>query len=140
MQDVYNQAVKKQQDTVEGILKEAHRKEESMRIENDRRQKELAKKKLMRQLNMEYRMECVDTSRKQQLYQREQLLHKIEAETTRMMSMQCSRAALQMQRKEANMQAAMQRQKMMERMDRLQQAKKFDKIVSGTINIEALLK
>jgi hypothetical protein len=140
IQDVYRQAVKKQQDTVESILKKAHHKEELMRIENDKRQKELARKKLHRQLNMEYRMECVDTSRKQQLYQREQLLHKIEAETERVLSMQCSRAALQMQRKEANMQAALQRQKMVERMDRLQQAKKFDKIASGQVSIESLLR
>lgn len=120
VQDVYKQAVKKQQDTVEGILKKAADQEESMAREAERQAKALARKKLLRQLNMEYRMECVDTSRKAQLYQREQLLHKIEAETERVVGMQRSRAALQMQRKEANMQAAMQRQKMVETMDKLQ--------------------
>lgn len=140
MQGVYKQAVKKQQDTVEAILHKAAEQEESMAREAARQAKELARKKLLRQLNMEHRMECVDTSRKAQLYQREQLLHKIEAETERVMGMQRGRAAVQMQRKEANMQAAMQRQQMQETMDKLQQAKKFDKIASGEVSIESLVR
>ena len=66
---------------------------------------DLAKKKLERQLNMETRMEYVSENRKQDFYAREQLLQKIMAETDRVMSMQRSRAALQRQRREANMQA-----------------------------------
>ena len=48
-------------------------------------------------------------------------------------------ASLQMQRKEANMQAAMQRQKMVETMERLQQANKFHMIASGQATIDSLM-
>lgn len=54
-----------------------------MERERERQRKELARRKLVRQLNTEYRMECVDTSRKQQLYARETLLNKIKAQTVR---------------------------------------------------------
>lgn len=54
-----------------------------MERERERQHKELARRKLVRQLNTEYRMECVDTSRKQQLYARETLLNKIKAQTVR---------------------------------------------------------
>lgn len=76
----------------------------------------------------------------QDFYQREQLLQKIMAETDRVMTMQRDRAALQRQRREANMVASLQRQKMVETMDRLQQAKKFDKIASGEVTLEALVR
>lgn len=167
VQDVYKQAVKRQEDTVAAILKKASEQEARMAIEAERRNKVLAHKKLERQLNMEHRMECVDTSRKQQLYQREQLLHKIMSETDRVLTMQRERSALQMQRKEANMQArplcvrvsvctaqqasgqssgpahvqaAQARQKMVDKMDKLQQAKKFDKIASGEITLDSLMR
>lgn len=140
IQDVYKQAVRQQEDTVASILKKAAEQEEIMQKEKERRNKELARKKLLRQVNMEFRMECVDTHRKQQLYQREQLLHKIMSETDRVLAMQRDRAALQTQRKEANMQAAQARQKMVATMDRLQQAKKFDKIASGEVTIESLIR
>jgi hypothetical protein len=140
IQDVYKQAVKQQEDTVASILKKSVEQEEIMQKEMERRSKELARKKLLRQVNMEFRMECVDTHRKQQLYQREQLLHKIMSETDRVLTMQRDRAALQTQRKEANMQAGQARQKMVATMDRLQQAKKFDKIASGEITIESLIR
>ena len=38
------------------------------------------------------------------------------------------------------MQASQQRQKMVETMDRLQQAKKFDKIASGEVTLESLIR
>lgn len=83
MQDVYQQAVKQQGDRVSSILKKAAEQEAIMERERERRNKELARRKLVRQLNTEYRMECVDTSRKQQLYSRETLLNKIKAQTVR---------------------------------------------------------
>lgn len=132
-------AVTKQQKKVSAILHKAAEQEEVMRKEQLRRDELLSQKRLNRQLNMEYRMECVDTNRKQQLYHREQMLHKIQSETDRIMQMQRDRAHLQQQRKEANMQAALQRQKMVETMDKLQQAKKFDQIASGQITIGLLL-
>jgi hypothetical protein len=140
MQDVYKQAVKQQEDNVAAILKQAAAQEESLQREMERRAKELAKKKLDRQLNMETRMEYVCENRKQDYYHREQLLHKIMSETDRVMGMQRSRAALQRQRREANMQASQARQKMVDTMDRLQQAKKFDKIASGEVSLESLMR
>lgn len=139
LQEVYKMAVTKQQKKVSAILHKAAEQEEVMRKEQLRRDELLSQKRLNRQLNMEYRMECVDTNRKQQLYHREQMLHKIQSETDRIMQMQRDRAHLQQQRKEANMQAALQRQKMVETMDKLQQAKKFDQIASGQITIDSLL-
>jgi hypothetical protein len=82
----------------------------------------------------------VDTSRKQQLYQRDLLLQKISADTDRILRMRRDTASLQMQRKEANMQASMQRQKMIETMERLQQTNKFDKIASGEITLSSLMR
>ena len=76
----------------------------------------------------------------QDFYQREQLLQTIMVETDRVMTMQRDRAALQRQRREANMVASQQRQKMVETMDRLQQAKKFDKIASGEVTLESLVR
>ena len=127
-------------DRIKALLLRAAEQEESMRKEMELRQKAMARSKLHRQLNMEYRMECVDTHRKQQLYQREQLLHRIQGETERIMGMQRDRRRLQMQRKEANMQASMARQAMVENMERLQQAKQFDKIATGELTLQSLMK
>ena len=138
MQEVYSQAVKQQSDRVTRILHKAAAQQESMEKERNRFRKELARRKLQRQLNAEYRMECVDTNRKQQLYAREVLLQKITMQTERVMQLRRDAAALQMQRKAANMHAAVQRQQMVEAMDRLQQANKFDKIASGESSIQAL--
>lgn len=140
MQGVYKQAVRKQEETVAGILKRTAAQEESMAKEMERRNKVLASKKLDRQLNMEARMEYVCENRKQDFYQREQLLHRIVGETDRVMGMQRSKAALQRERREANMQASQARQKMVDTMDRLQQAKKFDKIASGEMTLESLMR
>eukprot|EP00892_Ulva_mutabilis_P002008 jgi/Ulvmu1/11808/UM080_0019.1 len=137
--DVYQQSVKQQQDRVNSILKKAAEQDASMERERERRNKELSRRKLVRQLNTEYRMECVDTSRKQQLYSRETLLNKIKTQTDRVLQMRREAASLQIQRKEANMQAAMQRQKMVETMDRLQQANKFHKIASGEATLNSLM-
>lgn len=139
-QEVYKQAEQKQADTVAGILAKARAQDESMARDAARREAALSRKKLERQLNMESRMEAVDTNRKQQLYGRERLLAKIETETERVQRMQRERAALQRQRREANMDAALQRQRMVEKMERLQQAKKFDKIASGQVSLEALMR
>lgn len=139
VQGVYKMAVTKQKQKVSSILQKAAEQEEIMQKEKRRQDELLAQKRLSRQLNMEYRMECVDTNRKQQLYHREQMLQKIQAETDRIMQMQRDRTRLQQQRKEANMQAAIARQKMVETMDKLQQAKKFDQIATGQITIDSLL-
>jgi coproporphyrinogen III oxidase-like Fe-S oxidoreductase len=88
MQEVYSQAVKKQADRVSRILKKASEQQNSMEREQERRSKALARRKLLRQLNAEYRMECVDTNKKQQLYGREMLLQKITAQTERVMQQQ----------------------------------------------------
>lgn len=57
--------MKQQADTVAGILAAAAKQEESVQREMERRNKELARKKLNRQLNMEARMEYVCENRKQ---------------------------------------------------------------------------
>ena len=137
-QEVYSQAVKQQSDRVTRILHKAAVQQENMDRERNRIGKELARRKLQRQLNAEYRMECVDTNRKQRLYAREVLLQKITMQTERVLQLRRDAAALQMQRKAANMDAAVQRQKMVEAMERLQQANKFDKISSGETSIHAM--
>ena len=54
------------------------------------------------------------------MYQRNQLLHKIQDETEKARSLLDARAQLQQQRKMANMGASFQRQKLLEAMDKLQ--------------------
>ena len=80
-------------------------------------------------------MECVDTNRKQQLYAREVLHQKIATETERVLQLRRDAEALHMQRKVANMHAAVQRQKMVEAMDRLQQTNKLGSTALGGSSI-----
>ncbi len=55
--------------------------------------------------------------KKMQMWQRQSLLERIQAENERATSMMGQRAALQQQRKEANMQASMQRQALNQMID-----------------------
>lgn len=139
LQEVYSQAMKQQSDRVASILKKAALQQDSMQLQRNKVCKELARRKLQRQLNAEYRMECVDTNQKQQLYAREVLRQKIETETERVLQLRRDAEALHMQRKVANMHAAVQRQKMVEAMDRLQKANKFDSTAAGESRIKSLL-
>lgn len=85
LQVVYNQAVKQQQDRVAAILENAANQQTIMEGERERQCRELARRRLQRQLNAEYRMECVDTIRKQQLHSRDFILQKIAAQTDRIL-------------------------------------------------------
>ena len=102
---MYQQAIRQQEETVSGILAQEAKREGNMQREAERRKRELSKAKLERQLNMEARMEAVCENRKKDFYHREQLLQKIMAETDRVMTMLRDQAALQRQRRDANMQA-----------------------------------
>ena len=62
----------------------------------------------------------VEEMKRRQLYQRDLLLQRIENETQRTYEMKASKADLQEQRRNANMQASFERQRLMESIERLQ--------------------
>lgn len=80
----------------------------------------------------------VEAGKRRDMYQRNQLLHKIQDETEKARSLLDARAQLQQQRKMANMGASFQRQKLLQAMEKLQTSKDWAK--NGTVNMDSLLR
>lgn len=80
----------------------------------------------------------VEAGKRRDMYQRNQLLHKIQDETEKARSLLDARAQLQQQRKMANMGASFQRQKLLQAMEKLQASKDWAK--GGSVNMDSLLK
>lgn len=80
----------------------------------------------------------VEAGKRRDMYQRNQLLHKIQDETEKARSLLDARAQLQQQRKMANMGASFQRQKLLQAMEKLQTSKDWAK--NGSVSMDTLLK
>ena len=80
----------------------------------------------------------VEAGKRRDIYQRNQLLHKIQDDTEKARSLLDARAQLQQQRKMANMGASFQRQKLLQAMEKLQTSKDWAK--KGTVSMDTLLR
>ena len=80
----------------------------------------------------------VEAGKRRDMYQRNQLLHKIQDDTEKARSLLDARAQLQQQRKMANMGASFQRQKLLQAMEKLQTCKDWAK--NGSVSMDSLLK
>lgn len=73
----------------------------------------------------------VEAMKRRDTYQRNQLLHKIQAETEKAHDLLDQRSHLQQQRKMANMSASFQRQKLLQSMEKLQHTKNWQSLSQG---------
>ena len=80
----------------------------------------------------------MEAGKRRDMYQRNQLLHKIQDETEKARSLLEARSSLQQQRKMANMGASFQRQKLLQAMEKLQTSKDWAK--KGTVSMDTLLR
>lgn len=87
---------------------------------------ENSRRRVQRQLFQSVRLDKVESMRKMQAYQRQQLFEKIMAENRRIGILLHQREDLQNKRKMANMQASMQRQAMNQLMEKLRTAPNID--------------
>ncbi|KAL3161160.1 hypothetical protein ABBQ38_009531 [Trebouxia sp. C0009 RCD-2024] len=134
----YQQAQQREEERVNDIVHRTVEKDEKLATLRDHRDHANACKSLERKLDLDLKREKVEAGKRRDMYQRNQLLHKIQDETEKARSLLDARAQLQQQRKMANMGASFQRQKLLQAMEKLQTSKDWAK--NGTVNMDSLLK
>ncbi|KAK9830997.1 hypothetical protein WJX81_006970 [Elliptochloris bilobata] len=109
-------------------------KEASLAAAAAAREHENEMRALQRHLDLDFKRNRVEAMKRRDTYIRSQLLSKIRSETEKARELLSQRAALQEQRKRANMDASFQRQRLLQAVERVQASKNWAALASGNLD------
>lgn len=138
----YLQAQEREALRVSEILRKTQEKDVKLMTLKEARDHDNACRNLEKKLDLDLKREKVEAMKRRDMYQRNQLLHKIQSETEKAHDLLEQRTSLQQQRKMANMTASFQRQKLLQSMEKLQSSKNWSALASGggQVNLDQMLR
>ncbi|CAG9465794.1 unnamed protein product [Pedinophyceae sp. YPF-701] len=113
-------AQKIEADRVQSIKNKAAEKERKLAMAAQERARELKKKKKQKELEQRRKLEIVSQHHRQQAWIREQTLQKIQDETDRAFAIKSAQQELRQKRREANLEASMQRFAALQKLEEVQ--------------------
>ncbi|RMZ54741.1 hypothetical protein APUTEX25_003119 [Auxenochlorella protothecoides] len=136
----YEDARRQEAERVAEVLRRAADKDADLAALAREREAEAARKALERRLQLKHKAEAVEQMKRRDAFERAEALKRIEEETSHAQALLAQRSALQQQRRQANLDLSVQRQRVAESMSKLLSSGGWERALAQGLDVSSLLR
>ncbi|KAL6767986.1 FAP56 [Auxenochlorella protothecoides x Auxenochlorella symbiontica] len=136
----YEDARRQEAERVAEVLRRAADKDADLAALAREREAEAARKALERRLQLKHKAEAVEQMKRRDAFERAKALKRIEEETSHAQALLAQRSALQQQRRQANLDLSVQRQRVAESMSKLLSSGGWERALAQGLDVSSLLR